>query len=470
MRFVMFVFWALSLWFVYRIGRTLFSFRIAIWGILCTAFYPEFIFTSTEFRTDDLWMTLWFAALSVALGGWPSRKRAFFTGLLLGAAFTVTVKTGLMIGAVSLAAISVVLWQWKWGEAVDWKSGLQIAGAALVGITILPSVAAAYFFSRGAFQPFFYCNVAHNLIPHAQNWQRLDVHVAWLPMGLIGAASWMIKLRPQRWTATVLQRAFIGLIAVYYFTALKTLFPTLSRQDDLPVIPLAAMFVVAAIHALVAREPAPATRRNAMAVLLPVIVLVELFAAIKLVPPFQNKTREEIAILSDTLRISTPSDLVMDAVGETIYRNRPYYYALEAFTRVRIERGMIPNDIEDYLALTGTAVVRPRSLPHKTRMFVRENYVNIDGDLCVLGRILTHKHHRKHSLPMEFTLAVPGRFVVIDTDGKMLRGELDGTAFDGSCAISAGSHSLVVNDEGTDRLAVFWADAFERGFSPFKDE
>ncbi|EDY20143.1 hypothetical protein CfE428DRAFT_2067 [Chthoniobacter flavus Ellin428] len=466
MRFAMFPLWLWSLWSVYAIGKSLYSPRIAAWAVLLAAFFPEFLFTSTEFRTDDLWMALWLSVLSILIGAKLTRARAFVAGLLLGAAFTVTVKTGLMLGAVTVAGVWIWIWKWKRQETIDWKPqfGFMVAGG--LGLAILPLAFALFFWSRGAFDAFVYCNITHNLVPHTQNWNQFDGHLLWLPLAIVAAVIGLFRSASLQ-EAVWVRRIFLALVTLFYFAALKTLFPTLTRQDDLPYLPLLAIFASAAIHYGTRPQAMRFMPKMGTVCALLVVVVANIGLAFRMSPPLQNKNREEIAMIADTLRVTKRSDLVMDAIGETIFRDRPFYYAIEAFTKARFAVGSIPNRIAERLVETGTAVVRPRGLPESTKRFIDQNYVGLGADLCVLGKIIPVRNGNGRD-PIHFTSVIPGRFVVISKQGKLLSGKVDGVVFNGSCALSIGEHALFLDNGMTDRMAIFWENAFLRGFLPFK--
>jgi hypothetical protein len=469
MRLAVIPLWALSLACVYRLGKVLYSPRVGAWAVLIAAFYPEFFFTSTEFRTDVLWMLLWFAALAVAIGGEFVPKRAFVVGLLLGSAFGVTVKTGLMLGAVGLAATSVVTWKWWRGQKPEWSSIFKLSAAALAGLVIVPSALVLFFASQGGLKAFVYCNVTHNLVPHAQNWSQLDAHVLWFPVFAVLAAVLLAMYRPANWDSVTLRRMFLLLTAGSYFTALKTFFPTLSRQDDLPFLPLVALFVAAAIIAWPKRTGG--WRGAALHTGLPLLIIgAEVLLMIRSVPFWHDNTKPEIAVLSDTLRVTTPDDFVMDSMGETIFRRRPYYYALEPFTWARIEQGSITDDIVEKLVSTQTAVVRVRGLTPRARTFVRDNYIDVDGGLYVVGKVLKTMERSTPDGAINFDVAVPARYVIVGMDNRMVDGNLDGAPLDGPRTLTAGPHVLSNHRADTGRIALFWADAWERGFKAFGRE
>jgi len=68
---------------------------------------PRFFLTSVEFRPDTLWAALWLAALAVFLAGRLETWRGFAGGFLLGVDLAVSLKTGLCIAALAVAAIAV---------------------------------------------------------------------------------------------------------------------------------------------------------------------------------------------------------------------------------------------------------------------------------------------------------------------------------------------------------------------------
>src|SRR5689334_216038 len=67
MRLAMIPLFGGMLWCTYRMGRALYSSRAGIWAAIFAALYPVFMLTSTEFRTDDLWVLGWMVTLTVAV-------------------------------------------------------------------------------------------------------------------------------------------------------------------------------------------------------------------------------------------------------------------------------------------------------------------------------------------------------------------------------------------------------------------
>ncbi|WP_187300525.1 glycosyltransferase family 39 protein, partial [Mizugakiibacter sediminis] len=104
MRASMLAWYLLALASTWRLARALYGEGVARAASLLVALYPSFFLVSGQFRTDDLWMALWLAALAVALAGPPRAWRGFAAGLLAGAALSVSQKTLLLLGCAGVAA------------------------------------------------------------------------------------------------------------------------------------------------------------------------------------------------------------------------------------------------------------------------------------------------------------------------------------------------------------------------------
>ena len=467
MRLAMLPLFALCLWCTYRLGKSLFSREVGCGAAILTGFYPEFFLTTTEFRTDDLWTTFWLLTLVVATRFSWKAKDAFLAGLLLGAAFAVTVKTGLMVGALVASTAVILGWQWLGGKKLSWRMLCGWAAAGLGGMAIVPGIVILAFAANGMGERLFYCNVRHNLVPHTQNWARFDAHLLWFPIFAAIALGALAFLKKYRFDTVAVRRIWFFLTTGFYFTALKSFFPTLSRQDDLPVLPLAFVLLVAAIFEL-SRCLAPRWRSSLpLKLLFPVLVCLEIVALLAKAPFWKNRTQPDIAAVADVLRATDPNDFVMDATGETMFRQRPYYYALEAFTKARIERGLIVDDIAQCLIDTRTTLVRPRDLTAKSRAFVLNHYLPVGNGLWMPGKRLKLDHGS--SVPSaRFEVVVPGNYTIVTSTGTEASGDLDGSPLTEPRFLDAGKHTFVPSGNRSGRLALFCATGFARGFLPLK--
>jgi hypothetical protein len=468
MRLAMIPLFGISLWCIYQIGTALASRQVGIWAAILCGFYPEFFLTSSEFRTDNLWTVLWLLALVTAVRMPFTAKRAFIVGLLLGAAFAVTVKTGLMIGSLGLTAAVITGARWFGGKKPDWKFIGTRACAGAAGLMVVPCLVMSFFAAHRALKEFIYCNVSHNLVPRAQNWQQIDAHFLWFPIFAVIVLSVLRFIKLATRDEIVTRRWYLVFTAGFYFSALKTFFPTLSRQDDLPVIPLASLVIVLCCFLLHRHLTSRPRLQSVMAHgLFPVFLAAEIITLVVTVPFSKNNTQRDIAMVADVLRATEPNDFVMDATGETIFRMRPFYYALEAFTKVRMERGLIQDEIADRLIATRTAVVRLDGLTSAAQAFVRHNYVKTGNDLYMPGQSLQQWNG---PIPgsVSFEIAIPGRYEVVSNGDKEAVGKLDGTPLNGPRMLESGPHTFAREDKQTGTLFVFWDEALRRGFSPYK--
>jgi hypothetical protein len=310
-----------------------------------------------------------------------------------------------------------------------------------------------------------YCNVLHNLVPHTQNWAQFDGHLLWFPIFAAVLLGALIGFKKHRLGSLALRRLWLVLTTGFYFTALKSFFPTLTRQDDLPVLPLAFVFFVAAIFELSRVSVFRWPWRLPWKLLFPLLLILEIAGLLWKAPFWKDRTQPDIAMVADVLRATEPDDFVMDATGETMFRMRPYYYALEAFTKARIERGSIVDDIAQRLVDTHTAIVRPRDLTEISRTFVHNNYLPIGHGLWMVGKQL--KPARGELAPsFHFDVAVPASYTILTPMGKEAPGDLDGTPLVGSRFLDPGKHTFVPSGGEAGRLSLFWASGFAKGFLP----
>jgi hypothetical protein len=224
------------LWCVYGIADALHSPRAGVCALLVTGFCRGFFFVSTEFRTDDLWTLAWLAALLVLMRGAPGHRRSLGFGLLVGLAFSVSMKTSLLFSTLALAGLVVQMLRRAAGEEIAWKRLGRWGLLALAGAAILPAAVAAYFTLRGAWVPFRYCVFVHNVVPGVI--ETGGVPQAWRPfffpvsLPLLTALAWRI-LRMKNLPSP--SRAALPVLAAgFYLSALWSYWPILSAEDYEP--------------------------------------------------------------------------------------------------------------------------------------------------------------------------------------------------------------------------------------------
>lgn len=462
----------LTLALVWRIGTGLYSARDGLWAVAITLVVPDFMLGSVEYRTDQLWTTAWMAAMAVLLLGRATRGRSFLFGLLLGASFGASMKTSLLALSLAFGVVSAALMARGKGAGPSRKEFLSLAGAGLAGLVVVPGALAGYFASQGALPSLLYGTVGHNIVPGLGSWRAASVRALLLPLAL--PLLWLIGRRIAETAPDPgigMRRAALFLTAAVYYVALLSVWPLLTRQDYLPFIPMAAIVLAPYLlwripERLAALRPLPVAFAR-MLRLAPVLVLLLVVAKAQRIEPVwaDNGGRGDVAFLREVLRMTRPGELVMDLRGETIFRRRPFYYALEAVTDARIESGRIADEIAERLIQTRTpaAVADTPHFPKRARAFLAANYIQI-GALRFAGEELGPSDARG---TRHFEVHVPQRYALVSDHGAVA-GVLDGAVYHGPRELAAGPH-VFQGVPGFGRMAILWADAIARGGSPFPD-
>ena len=426
MRLPMVVLFAIVVWATCTIARRLYDARIAAFAALLLVLFPPYFLKSLEFRNDNLWTALWMLALLAIL-----RQRMFVAGLLLGAAFAVSLKTAVLVLALAIAGALVWLFR---RERVD---GVVRAAA---GFILVPAAVAMIFASLGAWDELVFCNFTFNG-NFTQTRTHLWVGRATFPLtfGVVLWLAWRFRATAERW------RYFLAFVAGAFVVTLAGFWPVVSPRDFLPMMPIGAIFVAAAL--MRSANPIRAFAITAVVCIASLFYYADRFA---------DRTAWHITMMDQVLRLSHPGEPLIDHKGETIYRRRPFYFALELATRTLISRGVVRDTIPEDVVRTRTHVAQADGAmwPPRGRAFLSENFVNL-GRLRASGQEIRGDG--------TFTIAVPGEYVIVSERGEVRAGTLDGTLYRGARELGAGAHQFV----GEKKVTVLWAPAFRRGHSPY---
>ncbi|HEU4888507.1 MAG TPA: glycosyltransferase 87 family protein, partial [Thermoanaerobaculia bacterium] len=228
MRLPMLALFAIVVWATYAMARRIYDERIAAFAALLLVLFPPFFLKSLEFRNDNLWTALAMLALVALL-----RQRMFVAGLLLGAAFAVSLKTAVLVLALVIAGAMV--WFFR-------KERVDGAVRALAGLILIPAAIAIYFVSVGAWDELLFCNFTFNR-NFAETRTHLWVGRATFPLtfGVVLWLAWRFRGTQDRW------RWFLALVGGVFTVTLVGFWPVISPRDLLPMMPLAAIFTAAAL-------------------------------------------------------------------------------------------------------------------------------------------------------------------------------------------------------------------------------
>ncbi len=427
MRLPMLIPFATVLVCTYSLGRTLYDDRVGLWATLLLSLFPPFFLKSLEFRTDNLWTALWMVTVLAII----RRSNPFWIGLLLGAALAVSLKTSLLLATLLIAGVIT--------HFFVTRIPTRGLGAMITGFVILPAALLAFFAAAGAWDAMVYCTVVFN--------SNLDITRPYLELQ---RTFFPVALATTVWIAWKYRRSgdarryFLGVSCAVFTVILVGVWSLISPRDFLPLMPLVAIFVAAGV--MRSRLALPA---------LTVIALASVASLWYYADRFENNTDWHTTMMDQALRLTRPGELMMDLKGETIYRHRPFYYALELITRTQLAHGIIPDTIAADVIRSRTYAAQADGpmWPPAGRAFLSANFVNL-GRLRAAGQWVKEDG--------TFTIAIPGEYVVLDERG-VARGTLDGTQNTGSRMLSAGAHRF----EGEPGTCVVWAPAYRRGHSPF---
>ncbi|XHR30329.1 MAG: ArnT family glycosyltransferase [Chthoniobacteraceae bacterium] len=436
---------------VYLIGARLFSPRVGAWTAAVTAVFPRFFCTSLEFRPDNLWALCWLASLAALVclrrPGW----RFGLAGLLLGTAFSVSMKTTVM--ALDLFFAAGLAWGLAGAPRVP-EFGKRAASFAS-GLALVPACLLAWFASQGALPSLGYCLIRHNLIAASERGALIDLRGAVSLAVFIAVIAWSRWLLAER-SPEAGRRAFMALVGGAYPVLLFVVWPLVTREDFLAFVPVAVLVIVPALLTWVGER-----RRLAVNVVLAASLVGFLALDVQALAPWEGRSRFHEAFVARALKLTDPGDEVMDTKGEMIYRNRPIYFALEEMTRWKYSRNLLDDDIPERMIAHGVCVATDNygRYPRRTSQFIKHHFTRVAYRTLVAGRVL----HPTEALTY-FEIAIPARYAVIAKSGGPV--EVDGKTCSEFVALAPGRHSLGT-PAGSGPVAVVWAQAVERGFDPF---
>jgi hypothetical protein len=475
MRLAMVPLFGLSLWCIYRIGTEVFSPQSGIWSAIILGFFPCYFFVMGQYRTDVLWTALWVALLLVLTSGSLGRRKSFFAGLILGAAFCVSMKSTLLLLIVTIAGALT------WGflrlfaspEAADAPSRIAqprfSLPAALGGLLFLPLLVVGYFTLRGALGPFYYCVIRHNTLPGEHTAPQLLQRLAsWSWLTMLPALALALTIRPLFATdpSRAARRVFLIFCAGLFYPMLHGLWRMITPQDYVPWFPPVVLVIVACVTDLGNRSHLWKRLPLVTAGLFVLFTGAEIYAILEESPIFAPGSVHHMAAIAQALRLTERTEYVMDAKGDLIFRPRPYYYALETLTRERLAAGLLVDDLPERLIETRTALVR---IPHvgmteRALAFVYANYVSV-GFVSVLGKALSTSRNGA----VTFDVTIPARYSVVSRSGSV-EALLDGRPLVGGRWLEAGRHELqLVDPNAGPDLILVWTRALERGCPPSFD-
>ncbi len=465
MRILLQPLYIVAFWCTYRIGSLLFSRRVGVWAAILAGLSFDYAFCSVEFRTDNLWAPLWLLCMSVLLGGALTTRRALIAGFLMGLCFGVSMKTSLLVMSTVIGGSMTLIFVGRERLGIGWRQILGALTAFFATALIVPATIMAAFALYGIWPQFRYWIFDHNVVPGLTNnpgWWVIIFAVGFPLVAL--EARRAVAATPE--TIVAARQSFVFVTAGFFFTALLSFWPFLSRQDYLPFYPLAFVICTGAVLTVWDRW----TRHRDIAKIWRAVPMPALFGVCELLvallvhPFWVDKAKLESDLLRTTLKLTEPGDFVFDRRGETVFRQRCFYPIIETFTKERIRRGlMADNTIQRCIDTRTCVAILPDDMPLATFRFLEQNYLPIGNRLRVAGIRLHSSTDEKH---FDFEIVIPASYKIIARDVGTVMGVLDGERYEGKERfLSPGTHTFVQTSTGHD-LVVFWAQAVDRHFRP----
>ncbi len=323
-RLLMLPLFAADLYFVYLAAETVFDRETALWTSLAAGFALNFSGASVEFRPDNLWLALFAASTYLLLKKENTLRSGAGFGLLTAANSLVSLKT-----LVFLLPAAALAWFFSWLCSGKPRGGfLRFAAGAALAAALVWLVFLSLFYELGALKAMFYGTLLHNLLPsvYTDPGRKAGVAALWLLAGFLPARRLKAAAGPLR----LLWFLAFSLLAV------SVLYPVLERETRLPVTQTAAVLAGGLLFSGLKKKAPDGSVR---VVILAGALVFFVFLVRRHSDRAQNLAEERL--WSDILRLTDPDDYVMDAKGENIFRRRPYYYALELFTKRRMQAGLL---------------------------------------------------------------------------------------------------------------------------------
>jgi hypothetical protein len=465
MRIILQPLYVVAFWCTYRIGSLLFSRRVGVWAAILVGLFYDYFSCSVEFRTDNLWAPLWLLCMAVLLNGALTMRRALIAGFLMGLCFGVSLKTSLLLMSILIGGVLTLIFVGRKRLGIGWGEILGALAAFFASALIVPATIMAAFALYGIWPQFRYWVFDHNVVPGVSNhpvWWVIIFAVGF-PLVALGTRR-IVAATPE--AAVAARRSFVFVTAGFFFTALVSFWPFLSRQDYLPFYPLAFVICTGPVLTISDRW---ARNRNIAKIwrVVPVPAMFgvcELLVALLVDPFWVDKAKLESDLLRATLKLTEPGDFVFDRRGEMVFRQRCFYPIIETFTEERIRRGLMADNAIQRCIDTRTCVaVLPGAMPSATFRWIEQNYLPIGNKLRVAGVLLHSSTDGKH---FDFETVIPASYKIIARDASTVMGVLDGERYEGKERfLSPGTHTFVQTSAGAN-LVVFWAQAVDRNFRP----
>jgi hypothetical protein len=371
---------------------------------------------------------------------------------------------------VGTAAVLAFAFGWWRGERPGLGHAVARMAAAAAGMVIPPAATVSYFAWKGAFWIMYYCVILHNIVPGLKRWGAFSLHQWYYPLSLplMACFGWLI-FRQTPEARLAIRRTIILLTPWIYGSLLLSYWPDITREDDLPYVPLTPLTAIALLTLAGALVRSEKWRSYFWTYGLPALAACNLAFTWSHANLREDRMRVTTHNIADVLTLTRPLDYVMDDKGDYVFRRRAYYWVLEPLTKARVRLGLIRDNVPDAMIGTGTKLCslvcgRAGSV---LQQFILANYLPFDmqtRDMAVLGKGIGAADVGG---TFHFEVVIPQTYAVVTENGR-LAGMLDGKPYTQPVWLATGKHQFV-RTSGGGRISIFLAEAYAKGYMPHYD-
>ncbi len=450
-----------NLIFVYLISKLIFNKNIALWLAYFAGFFLILSGVAVEFRPDNLWILIWLGSVYYLLKSKVNLSSGIVFGSLMAINSLVSLKTmAFLLPALLLAVILSAIagrTQEKNKFNVDHADALKFIAGFAIAWLIIWAVFAAIFYRLHALNAMIYGTVLHNLVgSHYLNlWLKSGIAMLWCLAGIVSA----------RYCERSSKAFVFFLLLVFSLLAVSVLYPVLERETRLIVSQMAIILA----GGLLLQKLYEKVSLKRFTLYVSALFLVS-SSAVMALPSYRNENTGYERMYSDLLKLTDDSDYVMDAKGENIFRQRPYYFAFEYFTKKRLSGSLLDKKeiIADIIRKKADVIVESDKavFPANLTAFSDSEYVYVAPNIKVAGKRIAGRLSPGRS--MEFDMELGGCYTVLSKD-RNVKIQIDNSilAAGKSLFLSRGMHRIAAKSGlVVSGITLVLTKAIERGFYP----
>jgi len=405
-------------------------------------------FVAIQARPEPIWGALFFLSIYLFSFGPPTIKISFLIGLLNGINVCVSLKTLAFIVLPQLLTFPIL--------AIFYPTGsiFMCALTFIIGFLIFPFILLIYFNHLRALNEFFNFGIFYTISTGGEK-----VNIILITTTIIITLV-IVYFFVKRFKEKLSPNSALFFTIFIFSSIIFGFFPVKESQTRFPFLTAFYLLVSVLIVSIIWKFFKNEWLRK---IILLSVILSILSVRIITERLFKNNNADYYNELKVLMALQLPGKgTVMDSKGESIFWERPFYYALETFTIRGINSSVIKDTIAESLSQKSTPVVYNKyffRFTQKDLDFFNENYLPLCNtpSIMVSGKKINTKN---------FDLEIPLDYQLICYGGKPAIGVLDGRTYRGeNIFLSKGKHSFITADKCKEIL-IIWSSALQTKAMP----